>query len=145
MTGDEGLAMTRALLLVSILPLALTALFLAGCAQDTARPAARAEPSAPSPAPAEAPAIPGEVLVQFRAGTSNARIEEILATAGARAVKSLGTPHAVLVRPSGGDSADELIVRLRKYPEVQFAEPNRIRRIEPPPELPGSKRSAPTP
>jgi hypothetical protein len=137
--------MTRALLLFSILPLALTALFLAGCAQDTARPAARAETSAPTPAPTAEPSIPGEVLVQFRQGTSNARIEEILASAGASAVKSLGTPHAVLVRPSGGGSADELIVRLHKYPEVQFAEPNRIRRIEPPPEPPGAKQRPPTP
>lgn len=136
--------MTRALL-VSIPPLAFTALFLAGCAPDTARPAAQAETSAPTPASTAEPAIPGEVLVQFRQGTPNARMEEILAAAGARAVKSLGTPHAALVRPSGGDSADELIVRLRQYPEVQFVEPNRIRRIEPPPELPGSKRSAPTP
>ena len=89
--------------------------------------------------------VPGEVLVQFREGTSSARIGDILAATGATIDKHLGTPLVILVRPSDGCSTDELIVRLREYREVLYAEPNRIRRIEPPPALPGAKPNPPSP
>lgn len=82
-----------------------------------------------------AQAVPGEVLVQFRPGTSSARIQEILADTGARIEKSLGTPLVYMVRPSDGRSADELVARLRAHREVMYAEPNRLRGINPSPAL----------
>ena len=83
--------------------------------------------------------VPGEVIVQFHAGTSSVRIHEIVAAAGASVVRDLGTPFTCLVRFSSERPMDEIIVRLRGYSEVLNAEPNWLVRIEPPRPIPGFK------
>ena len=88
--------------------------------------------------------VPGEVLVQFRPGTTSMRIEEIMAAAGARSVKSLGTPLSLIVRSQGEHTAGELMARFREYNDVLYAEQNRVRRIEPPAVLQGTQPRAPT-
>ena len=79
--------------------------------------------------------------MQFRAGTSKERIHEVIAATGASVVKDLGTPLAYLVRFSDELPIDELLARLRGYPEVLHAEANRVIRIEPPRPTPGTKPS----
>lgn len=103
--------------------------------------------SAPMPPPPESSGeqvVPGEVLVQFRPGTSSTRIEEIMTATGARTGKSLGTPLVFMVRPSDGCTAAELIARFREYNDVLYAEPNQTRRIEPPSILRGTQPRVPT-
>lgn len=103
--------------------------------------------SSPLPLPSESSTeqvVTGEVLVQFRPGTTSMRIEEIMAATGARSVKSLGTPLVFMVRPPGGRTAGELMARFREYNDVLYAEPNQVRRIEPPAVLQGTQPRAPT-
>jgi len=83
--------------------------------------------------------VPGEVIVQFRAGTSGERIHEIVVAIGASVEKDLGTPLVYLMRFSGERPVDEIVARLRSYPEVLHAEVNRVIRIEPPRPIPGTK------
>lgn len=83
--------------------------------------------------------VPGEVIVQFRADTSSARIHDIVIHVDARVVKRLGSPFTYLVRSSSEHPVDELVVRLRDYSEVLHAEPNRVLQIEPPRTMPGFK------
>ena len=103
--------------------------------------------SSPLPLPPESSAdqvVPGEVLVQFRPGTTSMRIEEIMAATGARSVKSLGTPLVFIVRPPGERTAGELMARFREYNDVLYAEKNQVRRIEPPAVLQGTQPRSPT-
>lgn len=74
--------------------------------------------------------VPGEVIVQFHAGTSNERIREVIGASGADTDKVLGAPFSYLLRFSKKSSIDELIFGLRKYPEILHAHPNRI--VRPP-------------
>lgn len=70
--------------------------------------------------------------MQFRAGTSKERINEIIAASGAMVEKDLGTPLAYLVRLTNEHPIHEFLARLRGYPEVLHAEPNWVIRVEPP-------------
>lgn len=70
--------------------------------------------------------VPGEIIVQFHSGTSSERIREIIGASGADTAKVLGAPHSYLLRFSKDSSMDELIVGLRKHPEIVHAHPNRI-------------------
>jgi hypothetical protein len=102
-------------------------------------------PAPPSTEPArgaESPArqnVPGEVIVQFRVGTSKERIHEVIAATGASVEKDLGTPLIYLVRFSEERPIDQLLACLRGFPEVLHAEANRVIRIEPPRPIPGTK------
>jgi len=82
--------------------------------------------------------VPGEVIVQFRAGATQERIHAIIIATGARIKKNLGT-LTYLLSFSSERSMDELVASLRVYPEVLHAEPNWVTRIEPPRPMPGSK------
>lgn len=96
-----------------------------------------AQPSPGAVSPARQP-VPGEVIVQFRAGATHERIHEIILAAGAMIKKELGT-RIYLVSFSNARPMDELVASLRAYPEVLHAEPNWVTRIEPPRPIPGLK------
>jgi cell division protein FtsX len=66
---------------------------------------------------------------------------EILSVNELRIERELGMPRAFLVRISDSRTVQEVIVKLRSYPEVESAEPNRLRRIGPP--LPPFVKPAP--
>jgi subtilisin family serine protease len=68
--------------------------------------------------------VPGEVVVQFRAGVSIAARREALAARGARVADTLGAPGLTLVRIRAGDSVQASVARLDRDPRVAFAEPN---------------------
>lgn len=80
--------------------------------------------------------VPGQVLVQFRPGVTRERIAEILAANGLRLERDHGMPRAFLVSSAGDRPVPEIIARLRRHPEVEYAEPNRLRRISPPRPMP---------
>ena len=77
--------------------------------------------------------VPGEVLVQFRPGTPRQRLEEILAELNLRLGKSLGTPGAFVLKFSAPTTVEEVIRRLKQFPEVRLAEPNRYSFTQSPP------------
>jgi hypothetical protein len=89
----------------------------------------------------DGPYVPGELLVQFRTGIAHERMLEILSVNGLRIERELGIPRAFLVRTADSRTVQEIIVRLRSYPEIESAEPNRLRRIGPP--LPPPVKPAP--
>lgn len=109
------------------LALALTGL-LGACASD----AAPVKSAVAGEGPRTSQYAPGEVIVQFRAGTSADRVGEIVNATGMRIDKSLGSPLVYLLRYSGEIPIDEMIQRLKSYPEVRNAEPNRVIRLDPP-------------
>lgn len=76
--------------------------------------------------------VPGEVLVQFRPGTTHERIVKILLAEGLRIKRELGMPYAYLVKPTESLPVHEIIARLSSHPEVEYVEPNWVRRIGPP-------------
>lgn len=80
--------------------------------------------------------VPGEVIVQFRVGTSNERMHEIIHASGAIRHKLLGTPLIFLLRFSNESPLERNIVGLRTNPEVLNVHPNRNIRIGPEPRQP---------
>jgi hypothetical protein len=77
-------------------------------------------------------AVPGEALVQFRPGTEPERIVRILEEAEAQIDKPLGMPLAYAIRFPDRIPVEEMLRRLRAYPEVQLAEPNYRVYLNPP-------------
>ena len=93
-------------------------------------------------------AVPGQLLVRFRGGVAAGRRAGVLAEArvAARAVRGLGSRRAVQavrVAPLRDSVFDQLVVvelanpadaagaliRLRRHPDVRYAEPNSILQI----------------
>lgn len=87
--------------------------------------------AAPVERPREARYVPGEVLVQYRPGTSAARQTAVRAKVAARPVERLraagaGSGRLELVRVRPGTSVAAAIAALRKDRAVVYAEPNWI-------------------
>jgi Fervidolysin N-terminal prodomain len=104
----------------------LAVLFLAGCTPastdivgTTTVPAKPAEQI-----------VPGEVIVQFREGTSWERIEAILINTDTRIKKNLGMPFVYLLSISDASTVEGAIRRLKGFAEVLRAEPNQIMQME---------------
>lgn len=83
--------------------------------------------------------VPGEVIVQFRDGTSRARADAIVAGMGASITNELGMQQTYLVRLPNGRRVEEAIQMLQGFPEVVHAEPNRVMRLDPPPRRHGGE------
>jgi hypothetical protein len=83
--------------------------------------------------------VPGEVIVKFRTGVSQARIETLLGELKLDVRKSLGLEGTYLLRITDGSAVPDTIERLGALEEVEYAEPNRITRLEPRPGAPGAK------
>lgn len=88
--------------------------------------------------------VPGQVIVQFRPGTSAARIEAMLEATGTRIAQRLNMPGAYVLQFRRDIPVEEMVERFKNYPEVQYAEPNRVIRLDPPgvpPLKPGPERN----
>lgn len=79
--------------------------------------------------------VPGEVIVKFKEGTSQARVSQISGKISKAEVKSLNTFKSKknesllkIIRFSEEDSVVETIKSFQKEPEVEYAEPNYIYR-----------------
>ena len=83
--------------------------------------------------------VPGEVIVKFRTGVPQARIEALLGELKLEVRKSLGMGGTYLLRITDGSAVPDTIERLGALEEVEYAEPNRITRLEPRPGAPGAK------
>jgi serine protease len=75
--------------------------------------------------------VPGEVLVKFRAGTSVARQTRALSALRSRpsAAALRWSGNVARLRDNAEPDAERLAAVLRREPEVEFAQPNYIRRI----------------
>jgi subtilisin family serine protease len=79
--------------------------------------------------PADAEFVPGQVVVQFRAGSLAAARGRALAVRGAHAVRTLGRPGLTLVRLRGGASVRAAATSFERSPSVAFAEPNYLYKL----------------
>lgn len=68
--------------------------------------------------------VPGELLVKFRPGISEERIDWILNSIGAQAMDSIATIRLYRVRIAEPDKMAEAVAVLQGFSEVEYAEPN---------------------
>ena len=74
---------------------------------------------------------PDELLVKFRAGTGRAHGAALHAAAGAIPVRTFATVRDLhLVKLPPGRSTAQAIARYRRSPDVLYAEPNRVLRLQ---------------
>jgi subtilisin family serine protease len=73
--------------------------------------------------------VPGELIVQFRAGVSTAARSNALRTRGASVAEGLGQKGLSLVRLPAGASVTAAVQALEHDPSVEFAEPNYVRHL----------------
>jgi subtilisin family serine protease len=78
---------------------------------------------------ADADFVPGQVIVQFRAGVTQAARGRALAAQDARAVRSLGRQGLTLVRLRQGESVRSAVAAFERDPNVVLAEPNYLYRV----------------
>jgi hypothetical protein len=105
---------------------------MAGCVGATQAPSASGAGTS-AERPSLTRQVPGEVLVQFQPDTSDNRKQEILNRSGIHAMESLGMPQAYLLKFPGDIPVEEMIRRLKDFPEVRHAEPNRLTPLKPVP------------
>lgn len=72
----------------------------------------------------------GELLVQFKAGTSQQRVAEILDSEGASIIALLGTKGLYHVKLKVGQDVEDAIEKFTRYPDVEFAEPNYVMKLQ---------------
>ena len=70
--------------------------------------------------------VPGELIVQFRAGASTAARSSALRTRGATVLQGLGQKGLSLVKLPEGASVTAAAQALEDDPTVEFAEPNDV-------------------
>jgi subtilisin family serine protease len=70
--------------------------------------------------------VPGEVIVQFRAGVSASARSATLEASNGRARRGLGEAGLTLVRLEKGASVRSAVAELESDPRVEFAEPNYV-------------------
>jgi hypothetical protein len=68
--------------------------------------------------------VPGEVLVKFRPGVSEERIEWILNVIGAQTRDSIATIRLYRLRIADPDKVKDAVAVLQGFAEVEYAEPN---------------------
>lgn len=75
-----------------------------------------------------APVKPGEILVKFKPGVGEKRIREITRKEGLEIVKIVSPPSLYLLKSRETSPAlvDKRITDLKKYKEIEYAEPNYI-------------------
>jgi hypothetical protein len=73
--------------------------------------------------------VPGEILVKFRAGTTDQTKKAIQKEAHLETIRLISKPNLYLMKIVDGSSVESVMERLRKFKEVKYAEPNYIRTI----------------
>lgn len=71
-------------------------------------------------------AKPGEIIVKFKPGIAEKRIREIAAKEGLEVIKNVSPPSLYLMKSRETSPAllDKKITELKKYKEIEYAEPN---------------------
>ena len=72
----------------------------------------------------------GEMLVKFKEETSQARINEILSGEGASIISEASPEGLYLVGLKQGQDVREAVKKMIRYPEVEYAEPNYIMKMQ---------------
>ena len=70
------------------------------------------------------PQVPGQVMVSFYEHVTRDEIENLLMVEKCELINYLKRSDIYLVRIPGDMEVDDMIKKLRKYPEVKLVEPN---------------------
>ena len=70
----------------------------------------------------------GELLVKFRSSVNRPAIEKIIEGLDLEIIKVVSAPNLYLLRIPRDSTVPEIIKRLRQFEEVEYSEPNYIRR-----------------
>jgi subtilisin family serine protease len=95
-------------------------------AVTTTGAAAQTGPLLRPAAPAGPAAVPGEIVVGFRAGVDGAARAATRSAADVRAARNLLVPRGQLVKVEPGQTVDDAIAALERRADVRYAEPNWI-------------------
>jgi hypothetical protein len=76
------------------------------------------------------PYVPGQILVRFRNGIEAKEVERIRSEAGLQILKVASAPDLYLMKITDGCEVEDMLVRLKKYPEIVYAEPNYVRTLK---------------
>jgi len=74
--------------------------------------------------PTGKPYAEGELLVKFKAGVSEAAIQEVFRQNGTEVIRFLGSLKIYVLRLPPGTAVEGAVKKFRSLPEVEFAEPN---------------------
>jgi subtilisin family serine protease len=76
--------------------------------------------------------VPGEVLVKFKDEASLSRIASLSVDVGAKEVRALSMNATVIhqYKLDGAMSVDEAVLKYRNHPNVEYAEPNYLYRLQ---------------
>ena len=70
----------------------------------------------------------GEVLVKFKDHVTEKQIEEIVGNLNLEKIEIVSPPNLYLFKIPKGSSVHDMIERLKRFKEVQYSEPNYIRK-----------------
>jgi thermitase len=96
----------------------------------TTEAAAQSGPKLQAAAPTAPEAVPGEIVVAFRAGVDGSERADARSAADVRATRNMLAPGAQLVTVERGQTVQDAIARLEQRPDVRYAEPNWIYHAE---------------
>jgi len=116
--------------LVLVAALVVVVVGVAGAGAGAGSKSAATGGAALAPIGGSADYVPGELIVRFRSGASASERAAALAAEGARAAGGLGVPGLTRVKLSPGTAVAEAVARLEEDPDVLYAEPNYIRRLD---------------
>ncbi|MBW2059415.1 MAG: hypothetical protein JRJ26_18150 [Deltaproteobacteria bacterium] len=74
----------------------------------------------------------GEVLVKFKPHVADKRRKEIAGSLGLETVRFISRLDVYLMKIRGGLTVREVIERLQRFGEVEYAEPNYVRKASQP-------------
>jgi len=77
------------------------------------------------------PYRPGELLVKFKVGVPHTRIEEINTVQGTKMVQYFESSGVYLLKITNENSVEKTVGQYAQLPEVEYAEPNYIRKSLP--------------
>jgi subtilisin family serine protease len=115
--------MGRRPILLSVVLVLVAGVSGAGASQ-VAKPAAAGGVGLGKLGAAPAKYVPGELIVQFRKGTTGVAQRGVATASGARVIRNLGDPGLALVRVPKGMSLMAAAASLESDPSVEIAEPN---------------------
>jgi len=74
--------------------------------------------------------IPGEILIKFKDGAEVESIKIIQERLGLTTIKVVSKQRVYLMKIQNGASIEEVMKRLQKFREVEYSEPNYIRKFD---------------
>ena len=72
------------------------------------------------------PYVPDEVMVKFEPGTDAGTIERIRTDLNLETIRKFSSPNLFLLKITDGSSVEAVIVQLKTYEAVKYAEPNYV-------------------